>query len=149
MANPPRSDLVLISCVESQQAWGDRVIESYNSPLWRARLAYARKHGTKALALSTKSGLVEPPDKGTGGRISLESQSPAARRAWAADILADLDREVDDLSDATITVLGNVAHCDYGLIEGLEARGAIVLRPTKHLKLGPQLSFLNAATRGG
>ena len=105
--------------------------------------------------LSAKHGLVEPDRVLEPYDETLKDASVGDRRRWSAAVLAALDQALGEVRGLIFEAHAGHYYLDFGLADGLRARGADLERPTEHLGLGSQLSFYGrwlldpGATYGG
>jgi Family of unknown function (DUF6884) len=77
--------------------------------------------------------------------VTLKTSSRAQRRAWSYRVLADLDERVSLSQGDVVEIHAGSEYRDFGLVDGLHARGVIVKVPTAGLGLGRQLQVDKAA----
>jgi hypothetical protein len=65
----------------------------------------------------------------------------AERRAWSQGVLSALRERGQLAAGDVVEIHAGAAYRDYGLVEGLAARGCMVEVATKGLSLGQQLRF--------
>lgn len=105
--------IVLIACVSKKGPRATRARDLYQSPLFKASLAYAEALEPDAIyILSSKHGLlavdtvIDPYDD------YLKTKSAAERRRWAARVLDDL-RRVVDLEHDQFTLLAGQTYREF------------------------------------
>ncbi|HTP25090.1 MAG TPA: hypothetical protein VMK12_05440 [Anaeromyxobacteraceae bacterium] len=136
----------LIGCVKEKEPQAAPARSLYRSPLFRARLAYVERSCSSWFVLSAEYGLVHPDRWIEPYDVTLKDESPARRRVWTQDVLAELSRVLGDLRGAVVEIHAGAAYRDSGLVEGIEDRGAVVAVPAESLGLGKQLRFYSEAT---
>jgi hypothetical protein len=72
---------------------------------------------------------------------TLNKVSRAERWNWSKMVLEQLETELGDLAGMTFEVHAGASYLDFGLVEGLLARGARVENPVEGLKQGERLRF--------
>lgn len=132
--------IVLISCVSSKLPRKAPARELYISPLFRFNLAYAAMLRPDAIfILSAKHGLlaldtvVAPYDE------TLNTKKDADIRAWAANVLTEIEKKTDTKRDEFVFLAGE--RYRRHLVPAL----AHVKIPLLGLGLGKQLQFLKRA----
>jgi uncharacterized HhH-GPD family protein len=91
--------------------------------------------------LSAKHGLLDPDEVIEPYDVALKDLSPAAQRAWSADVLVTLRDRLGDLCGRVFEIHAGSAYRDNGLVSGLKSAGATVEIPTEGLTIGQQLAF--------
>lgn len=117
----------------------------YVSPLFRGRRRYVERTCDRWFILSAKHGLLGPAERLAPYEETLKGKSRAHKRAWAGSILDALDREGIDYRSSTFEVHAGAEYRDFGLVDGLRARGARVEIPAEGLSQGQQLAFYGRA----
>lgn len=113
----------------------------YTSTLFTGRRRYVEDSCDRWFVLSARHGLVrddewlEPYDE------TLNDQSARSKRRWAEIVLGDLDALGLDYRTTTFEIHAGNEYRSFGLVEGLQARGATVIIPAEHLGQGEQLAF--------
>jgi hypothetical protein len=138
----------LVGCVKMKRsAGGSLARDLYISTLFTGRRRYVEETCDCWFVLSARHGLVrddewlEPYDE------TLNDQSAALKRRWAKKVLLDLDTLGLDYRTTTFEIHAGNEYRSFGLVEGLQARGATVVVPAARLGQGEQLAFYNG-TRG-
>lgn len=72
--------------------------------------------------------------------LSRARRRPRSAR-WAASVLSAIDGADLPVAEATFEIHAGADYRDFGLVDGLVARGARVEVPAEHLTQGAQLSF--------
>ena len=133
--------LGLVGCVSEKRTTAAPAEDLYTSTLFRGRRAFAGRTCDDWYILSAKHGLVarstvlEPYD------LALTSKGRKDKRVWATAVLAELDDRLGSLVDITFEIHAGADYFAFGLVEGLERRGATVVIPTQGLRVGEQLRF--------
>lgn len=136
-----------MGCVKTKRSAGSLARDLYISTLFTGRRRYVEESCDGWFVLSARYGLVrddewlEPYDE------TLSGQSAALKRRWAEKVLVDLDALGLDYRTTTFEIHAGNEYRGFGLVEGLQARGATVVVPAAHLGQGEQLAFYNG-TRG-
>lgn len=71
----------------------------------------------------------------------MSSMSRAERREWSAEVLAQLDLGLGSLLSTEVEIHAGQDYWRWGLLEGLQQRGAQISLPLKHKGIGEQLSW--------
>lgn len=131
----------LVGCVKTKRTHGAPARDLYISTLFAGRRRYVEATGDRWFVLSARHGLirddewVEPYDE------TLNDQSAESKRRWAAKVLADLDGLGLDFRTTTFELHAGNEYRSFGLVDGLQKRGATVEVPAAHLGQGEQLAF--------
>ena len=142
-AAPTRSAsrIGLVGCVKKKLDRAAPAADLYISRLFRGRRAYVGRTCESWFILSALYGLVRPDDLLEPYNVALSSASRAERCAWAASVLSQLDVELGSCAGLTFEIHAGANYVEYGLVEGLMARGAMVEWPCAGLSMGQQLAF--------
>ena len=73
--------------------------------------------------------------------VTLKNAGRAQRRHWSSTVLASIDQQVRPRQDDVFEIHAGAEYRDFGLIEGLNARGCTVEIPTEGMTIGHQLGF--------
>ena len=136
----------LVGCVKTKQSTGNLARDLYTSTLFAGRRRYVEASCVRWFVLSARHGLVrddawlEPYDE------TLNDQSGGSKRRWAEMVLADLDALGLDYRTTTFEIHAGNEYRSFGLVDGLQARGAHVIVPAEHLGQGQQLAFYSRRT---
>lgn len=85
------------------------------------------------------------PDPGQPYEQTLTTASTSQRRAWAGRVLGQVEATLGaGLPDYTFEAHAGQAYLAFGLVHGLEARGASVEQPLEGLGLGRRLAAYKA-----
>lgn len=136
----------LVGCVKTKLDHAAPARELYSSPLFRGRRAYVERSCERWFILSAKHGLVEPHAVVEPYDVTLDSATPAERRAWSANVLVAIQERVGALDEVTFEAHAGSNYLDSGLVEGLRASGAHVVRPAEGLGLFEQQVFYSSNT---
>ena len=131
----------LVGCVKDKEPEPAAARRLYSSPLFRGRKAWVQRSCSSWFILSAKYGLIHPDRWIEPYDQTLKDASPAQRRIWSQEVLAELTRCLGDVSGAVFEIHAGVEYRDSGIVAGLEDRGAVVEVPTEGLSLGEQLHF--------
>ncbi len=112
----------------------------YDSTLFRGRRRFVEATCDRWFILSAKHGLVAPDEVLAPYEETLNDKSSSAKRQWAAAVLARLAKLVD-ISGTVFEVHAGAEYRNYGLVDELRRRGAIIEIPAAHLSQGEQLAF--------
>jgi hypothetical protein len=135
----------LVGCVKSKQPRAAPARELYTSPLFVGRRTAVERTCDRWYILSAKHGLVAPTEILQPYDETLNKASRPQRERWSQEVLDALEGEFGNLGRVVFEAHAGTAYLDHGLAAGLEARGAVVERPTAGLLLGEQLAFYKAA----
>ncbi|MBE1603724.1 DUF6884 domain-containing protein [Actinopolymorpha pittospori] len=136
----------LVGCVKEKATKPLPARDLYISALFRGRRSFVLRSCTEWWILSAEHGLVHPDQVLAPYDKSLKSATRAERRAWSEAVLRRLDGETRPASGDVVEFHAGAEYRDYGLLEGLVARGCRVEVPTSGLPLGRQLQFYSAAS---
>lgn len=139
----------LVGCVKSKRPGRCEAKDLYTSALFRGRRAFVERTCDRWFILSAKHGLVEPDESLDTYDECLADIGRASRRAWAAKVLQDLETTLGPLAGIELEVHAGADYRDFGLVEGLQRKGATVDNPTEGLTQGQQLSFYKTTNAGG
>jgi hypothetical protein len=141
----PQRRIGLVGCVKDKEPEPAAARRLYRSPLFRGRKAWVQRSCSSWFILSAKYGLIHPDRWIEPYDQTLKDASPAQRRIWSQEVLAELTCYLGDVSGAVVEIHAGVEYRDSGLVTGLEDRGAVVVVPTEGLSLGEQLHFYGRA----
>lgn len=131
----------LVGCVKAKLDHAAPAADLYVSTLFRGRRAYVERTCERWFILSALYGLVRPGVLLEPYDVALDKASRADRRTWATSVLSQLDAELGSCAGLTFEIHAGASYVDYGLVDGLIARGAVVERPCARLGMGQQLAF--------
>lgn len=140
--NPDSSaPLYLVSCVSKKLLKAAPARTLYTSP-WFLK---ARRHVEAAarpwFVLSAAHGLLHPDRVVAPYDLTLRAMPPAARRAWAARVLDDLEVHLGGIS--RLVLFAGKLYREH-LVPALEARGCALEVPLAGLAIGKQLAWFDA-----
>lgn len=133
--------LVLIGCVKTKLPGRHKAKDLFTSPLFIGRRRRAEGTGVPWFILSAKYGLLAPDSEVESYDVSLNAAGRAERRRWSESVLEKLTHAVGSLDGKVVEVHAGAAYRDFGVVEGLEARGATVVVPLEHARQGEQLAW--------
>jgi hypothetical protein len=133
--------LGLIGCVKEKRSQPSKARDLYVSTLFVGRRRHVEFTCDFWWVLSAAHGLVDPDACLEPYDVTLKDQSRARRRAWSSSVLAAIDRHVVPRPGDIVEIHAGAEYRDFGLVEGLQARGCVVLVPTAHMPIGKQLQF--------
>lgn len=113
----------------------------YTSTLFTGRRRYVEQSCDAWFVLSARHGLVRPDERLEPYDETLNDQSAEAKRRWSQKVLDSLDAIGIDYDTTTFEIHAGNEYRSFGLVEGLERRGATVVAPAAHLGQGEQLAF--------
>jgi hypothetical protein len=135
----------LVGCVKSKLSRAAPARDLYTSPLFRGARCAVERSCERWFILSALHGLVDPDHVLAPYEQTLTGASPSQRRAWAQRVLEQVEATFGtDLSGHTFEAHAGQAYFAFGLVEGLEARGAVVEQPLEGLGLGQRLAAYKA-----
>jgi hypothetical protein len=137
----------LVGCVKTKLDHVASAKDLYVSPLFRGRRAYVESSCSRWFILSAKHGLVDPDAILEPYDQTLETASLGERREWSSGVLAAIRQKVGDLDGLTFEAHAGSNYLDFGLVEGLHAAGAEVVRPAEGLGLFEQQAFYSSGQR--
>ncbi len=91
--------------------------------------------------LSASHGLVPADEELDPYDETLNDQSADEKRSWSRRVLASLDEIGFGYRATTFEIHAGNEYRSFGLVDGLEQRGATVVIPAAHLGQGKQLAF--------
>ena len=97
--------------------------------------------------MSALHGLVDPNQVLEPYDVTLKDAGHAERREWSRRVLAVLDKRVALRPGEVAEIHAGSEYRDWGLVDGLLARGVTVEVPTEGMRLGRQLAFYAEAKR--
>ena len=129
--------IVCISCVKSKQPQRSKAEDLYTSPLFRLLLAYARSLDPDLIfILSAKHGLLSLSDEVDPYEQTLNKMGRSERRAWAREVLAELQKRTNLENDRFVFLAGERYR------ENLVPHIKHISVPMKGLTFGQQLQWL-------
>jgi Family of unknown function (DUF6884)/GIY-YIG catalytic domain len=131
----------LVGCVKQKGASSAPARDLYTSPLFRGRRRYVESSCAQWYILSALHGLVAPDELLDPYDESLTNAGRARRRRWADEVLTALDDAIADHRGLVYEIHAGATYRDFGLVDGLRRRDAIVEIPTEGLTQGEQLAF--------
>jgi len=132
----------LVSCSKSKLDHPAPARELYSpSHLFRGARCYVERTCDRWFVLSAKHGLVRPEQVLEPYDQTLDKASRAERRRWGDVVLAALETEVGDLRGITFEVHAGATYLNFGLVDGLRARGAQVDNLVQGLRQGERQHF--------
>ena len=130
--------MVLISCVSKKLPHKAKAKDLYVSPLFKLNLAYAQSLNPDAIyILSAKYGLLDLDTEIEPYDVTLNKMSARQVRAWAQDVLRQLENRVNLKIDHFIFLAGN-NYRKY-LIPYIKSYEV----PLEGLPIGRQLQYLS------
>jgi hypothetical protein len=117
----------------------------YTSALFRGARCSVERSCDRWFILSAEHGLVKPVEVLEPYEKTLTTASPSERRLWSQRVLGELRQELGDMRGLAFEVHAGVAYADFGLTDGLEEAGAVVMLPLEGLGLGKRLAYYKRA----
>lgn len=136
----------LVGCVKSKGNSPVAAQDLYTSALFRGRRAFVDLSCQAWYILSAEHGLVAPNEVLAPYDKTLSGASRDAKRRWSERVLDQIDELGLSLGSTTFEVHAGAEYRGFGLVAGLEGRGARVEVPTAHLSQGQQLAFYAGST---
>lgn len=137
----------LVGCVKEKRSRPARAADLYVSSLFAGRRRYVESSCDEWWILSAAHGLVHPHTVLAPYDVTLKDVGRSERRTWSARVLADVDDRIRPTSRETFELHAGAEYRDYGLVEGLVARGCLVENPTEGMRIGVQKRFYKEAAR--
>jgi len=132
----------LVSCSKSKLDHPAPARELYSpSHLFSGARCYVERTCDRWFVLSAKHHLVWPEQVLEPYDQTLDKVSRAERRRWSQEVLAALETEVGDLRGITFEMHAGAVYLNFGLVDGLLARGAQVDNPVEGLRQGERRHF--------
>jgi hypothetical protein len=145
MGDPsPSATVYLVACVSKKRAGPTQARELYISDWFGKARHYVEATHSPWFILSAKHGLVAPDQIIAPYERTLNSMSAPERRAWAAQVRAQMKRSLPDAE--RIVILAGLRYREY-LMDFLRQRAKIVDVPMEGLGIGRQLHYLADAMR--
>jgi hypothetical protein len=126
---------------EGEQGRTARAADLYTAALFRGRRRYVEATCDRWFILSALHGLLAPDDLVEPYDVTLNAMGVAARRAWSASTLHQIDTRLGPLGGCTVEIHAGARYRDDGLVAGLLQRGTVVVTPAEGLTQGQQLAF--------
>jgi hypothetical protein len=136
----------LVGCVKTKVARPEKAKDLYASALFRGRRSYVESTCDQWFVLSAMHGLLSPERVIEPYEQTLHGNSTDAKRRWAASVLRQLEAHELVQGDTIFEIHAGADYRDFGLLQGLQSRGARVEVPAEHLSQGEQLAFYAATT---
>lgn len=131
----------LVGCVKEKQHRPAAAKDLYTSALFRGRRRFVERSCDRWYVLSALHGLVDPAVVLEPYDVTLVGAGRPTKRDRATKVLAQIDQQVGSVFGAVVEIHAGADYRDWGLVEGLRARGALVSVPTEGLTQGRQLAF--------
>lgn len=131
----------LVGCVKQKCATAAAAEDLYVSTLFEGRRSAVERSCDRWFVLSALHGVVAPDDVIEPYDATLTAATRSQRRGWSLRVLAQLDERCGELAGRIVEIHAGKDYYDFGLVEGLAARGARVELPTRGIRLGEQLRF--------
>lgn len=135
----------LVGCVKSKGSAPVAAQDLYTSAPFRGRRAFVELSCEAWYILSAEHGLVAPDEVLAPYDRTLSGASRDEKRRWSERVLVQIDDLGLSLTSTTFEVHAGAEYRGFGLVAGLEGRGARVEVPTAHLSQGQQLAFYAAS----
>jgi hypothetical protein len=135
----------LVGCVKTKLDHAAPAKDLYTSPLFRGRRAFVERSCARWFILSAKHGLVDPDTVLEPYDVTLDSATPSERRAWSDRVLVEIRDCLGFLDGLTFEAHAGSNYLDFGVVEGMRASGARVVRPAEGLGLFEQQAFYSSS----
>ncbi len=123
-----------------------RAEDLYASTLFTGRRRYVESSRDEWWILSAEHGLVHPAEELAPYDVALKDAGRAARSHWSARVLSSIDARIHPEQGEVFEIHAGAEYRDFGLLDGLRARGCLVEIPTEAMRIGRQLRFYKEAT---
>ena len=133
----------LVGCVKRKASHAVPAKDLYTSPLFRGRRRYVEGSCERWFILSAKHELVEPDRILEPYDLELKLLPVVERRAWSQHVLTQLEHRLGHLRGYEFEVHAGAQYLGNGLVEGLQARGALVSNPSGGRSLFKLVPFYN------
>ena len=131
----------LVGCVKQKSASPRQARDLYVSALFIGRRECVERTCSEWWILSALHGLTSPDEVVEPYDVTLQDAGRAGRREWSEKVLESLDERVGLRPGEVVEIHAGSDYRDFGLAQGLRARGVTVVVPTQGLPLGQQLAF--------
>lgn len=118
-----------------------RAADLYTSPMFLGRRRFVEQSCSRWFILSALHRVVARDELLAPYNVTLDAVSAKVRRAWSEQVLLDLEARLGDLGEFDFEIHAGSAYRDFGLVDGLQHRGAGVFVPAAGLGQGEQLAF--------
>ena len=137
--------IYLLSCVAKKQPIPTPAKDLYISPWFLKARSYASRMGSPWFVLSAKYGLVHPDQVISPYELTLNAMQIGDRRQWARRTLSQLEPHL--VGVRSVVFLAGLRYREF--LEGpLRSRGLNISVPMAGLRIGQQLSWLDAMPNG-
>jgi hypothetical protein len=89
---------------------------------------------------------VFPTDELAPYDMALKDAGRPERRKWTVRVLASIDERVHPVPGDVFEIHAGAEYRDFGLLDGLLARGCLFENPTEGMRIGHQLRFYKEAS---
>jgi len=137
----------LVGCVKEKAAQPLPAKDLYVSTLFRGRRGFVERSCDQWWILSAAHGLINPDAVVAPYDVTLKDAGRSERRIWTQSVLAAIDHQVGLSRGDVVEIHAGSEYRDFGLVDGLEARGCEIVVPTEGMKIGRQLQFYKNALR--
>lgn len=144
-----RRSVGLVGCVKQKATGAMKARDLYISTLFRGRQAYVESSCDEWWILSAGHGLVHPDQVISPYDVTLKNASRADRRAWTQRVLLALDQQVRLGRGTIVEIHAGADYREFGLLDGLRARGCETSIPTLGMPIGSQLQFYARSRNSG
>lgn len=132
----------LVGCTKSKLYDAAPAAELYSpSALFRGRRMFVERSCDRWFVLSAKHGVLAPEEPVEPYDETLVGKSPTQKKQWSGRVLIDLEEALPTIEGVTFEIHAGSDYRNFGLVDGLTARGGLVDIPTEGLTQGQQLRF--------
>jgi len=131
----------LVGCVKEKADTPRASRDLYLSTLFMGRRSYVERRCDEWWILSAEHGLVHPSEVLAPYDLALKELGRPARREWSEQLLKAIAERIKPASGDFFEVHAGVEYREFGLTDGLRARGCGVEVPTEGMRIGEQLRF--------
>ena len=138
----------LLGCVKAKAGEPRPAKDLYQSALFVGRRRFVERSCDEWWILSAHHGLVHPDAVLAPYDVTLKDAGREERRRWAAAVLTAVDQHIVPGPGEVFEFHAGAEYRDFGVTDGLRARGCEVENPTAGLGIGRQLQFYKQANSG-
>ena len=131
----------LVGCVKEKAHVRSPAANLYRSTLFTGRRRFVEHSCDEWWILSAAHGLVSATTMLDPYDLALKDLSRAARRTWSRAVLAAIVEHIAPAVGDLFEIHAGSEYRDFGIVDGLTARGCQVEIPTAGMRIGEQLRF--------
>ena len=136
----------LVGCVKEKRSSAAQAKDLYTSTLFQGRRRFAERSCSEWWILSAQHGLVTPGFQLAPYDLALKDLSRGERRRWSDTVLKSIDEHIGLRTGEVVEFHAGAEYRDFGLVDGLRARGCVIENPTEGMRIGQQLQFYSRVT---